>query len=150
MNVKYTDGSNEDFITLCHQLDVYLNDLVGGEANRAQYIRYNALLDIHDVWVAYLDHCPVGCASYRKISSDVAEIKRVYVHAACRCRGIAKHLIAELETYARQQGYRKLLLETGRPLVAATQLYQRLGYVQVDRYGPYVDMPESICMEKLL
>ena len=53
MKFVYTDGSNLDFIELCHELDGVLNELVGGEANRAEYIPYNQLDDIHNVIVAY-------------------------------------------------------------------------------------------------
>lgn len=148
MTILHTDGAHSDFIELCHQLDAYLNDLVGGEENRAEYIPYNELTDIHDVWVAYANGSAVGCASYKKISSDVAEVKRVFVHPEYRGKGIAEHLMMALETNARQQGYHRLLLETGESLVAATQLYKKLGYRIVDNYGPYIDMPESLCMEK--
>ena len=48
MRFIYTDGNNKDFIELCHLLDDFLNELVGGERNRAQYIPYNKLDDIHD------------------------------------------------------------------------------------------------------
>ncbi|MGL5434524.1 MAG: GNAT family N-acetyltransferase [Lachnospiraceae bacterium] len=150
MIVRYTDGTDSDFIELCYQLDTYLNNLVGGEENRAEYIPHNALHDIHDVWVAYESNVPIGCASYKKISSNTAELKRVFVCAEYRGNKIAEQLILELESKARQQGYRRLVLETGEPLIAATHLYRKLGYRVIDNYGPYVDMPESICMEKQL
>ena len=51
MRFIYTDGNNKDFIELRHLLDDFLNELVGGERNRAQYIPYNKLDDIHDVIV---------------------------------------------------------------------------------------------------
>ncbi len=41
MRFEYTDGNNKDFIELCHGLDDFLNELVGGEENRAEYIPYN-------------------------------------------------------------------------------------------------------------
>ena len=53
MRFIYTNGENPDFIELCHYLDNFLNELVGGEKNRAEYIPYNKLDDIHDVIVAY-------------------------------------------------------------------------------------------------
>ena len=53
MKFEYTDGHNKDFIELCHGLDEFLNELVGGEENRAEYIQYNKLDDIHDVVIAY-------------------------------------------------------------------------------------------------
>ena len=30
MKFEYTDGHNKDFIELCHGLDEFLNELVGG------------------------------------------------------------------------------------------------------------------------
>lgn len=53
MRFIYTDGGDPDFIELCHYLDNFLNELVGGEEKRAEYIPYNQLDDIHDVIVAY-------------------------------------------------------------------------------------------------
>ena len=63
MQIKITNGQDKDFIQLCHALDRFLNKLVGGEENRAQYIPYNTLDDIHDVLVAYENNTPIGCAS---------------------------------------------------------------------------------------
>lgn len=62
----YTDGNNSDFIELCHRLDDFLNKLVGGEENRASYIPYNKLDDIHDVILVYDNDIPIGCASFKK------------------------------------------------------------------------------------
>ena len=41
MRFEYTDGRNPNFIKLCHELDEFLNELVGGEENRLEYIPYN-------------------------------------------------------------------------------------------------------------
>ena len=59
MRFIFTDGGNPDFIELCHCLDEFLNGLVGGEENRAEYIPYNRLDDIQDVIIAYDDAVPV-------------------------------------------------------------------------------------------
>ena len=68
MRFIYTDGGNSDFVELCHCLDEFLNGLVGGEENRAEYIPYNRLDDIYDVIIAYDDAIPVGSASFKKYS----------------------------------------------------------------------------------
>lgn len=56
----------------------------------------------------------------------------------------------ELENVAKAKGYRYLILESGEPLVAAMALYKNIGYVTIPNYGPYIDMPDSICMKKKL
>ena len=150
MRFVYTDGSNLDFMELCHELDDFLNELVGGEENRAEYILYNQLDDIHNVIVAYDDDIPVGSVSFKKYDDECAEVKRVFVKEEYRNKGIANELMELLENTAREQGYRYLILESGAPLVAAMALYRKIGYKVIPNYGQYRDMPDSICMKKEL
>lgn len=150
MRYIYTDGRNSDFIELCHSLDDFLNELVGGEQNRAEYILYNQLEDIHDVIIAYDDDVPVGSASFKKYDDECAEVKRVFVTQAYRGKGISNKLMELLEDAARKRGYQYLILESGEPLVAAMALYRKIGYKVIPNYGQYKDMPESICMKKEL
>ena len=126
MRFIYTDGSNLDFIELCHDLDNFLNELVGGEENRAEYIPYNQLDDIHDVIVVYDDDIPVGSASFKKYDDECAEVKRVFIKQEHRRKGIASKLMELLENVAREQGYHYLVLESGEPLIAAMALYRKI------------------------
>lgn len=150
MRFIYTDGDNPDFIELCHGLDDFLNELVGGEENRAEYLPYNRLDDIHNVIIAYDDTIPVGSASFKKYDNECAEVKRVFVKREYRGKGISNKLMELLEKAAREQGYRYLVLESGEPLVAAMALYKKIGYQTIPNYGQYKDMPDSICMKKKL
>ena len=150
MRFVYTVGSSLDFMELCHELDDFLNELVGGEENRAEYILYNQLDDIHNVIVAYDDDIPVGSVSFKKYDDECAEVKRVFVKEEYRNKGIANELMELLENTAREQGYRYLILESGAPLVAAMALYRKIGYKVIQNYGQYRDMPDSICMKKKL
>lgn len=150
MRYVYTDGCNSDFIELCHGLDNFLNELVGGEENRAEYIPYNQLDDIHNVIIAYDDAIPVGCAGFKKYDDECAEVKRVFVRQEYRGKGISNKLMELLENVAREQGYCYLVLESGEPLVAAMALYRKIGYKIIPNYGQYKDMPDSICMKKKL
>ena len=150
MRFVYTDGNNKDFIDLCHMLDDFLNELVGGEQNRAKYIPYNKLDDIYDVIVAYDGDISVGCAGLKKYDEENAEVKRVFIKSEYRGRGISKILMSMLEERARKKGYKYLILESGEQLVAAMVLYRKLDYKIIPNYGQYKDMPESICMRKIL
>lgn len=67
-----------------------------------------------------------------------------------RRKGFAKFIMQALEQKARDNGYSKLILETGNVLRAAMQLYGDIGYEVIENYGQYADMPESVCMAKLL
>lgn len=150
MKFAYTDGSNSDFIELCHDLDNFLNELVGGEENRAEYIPYNQLDDIHDVIVVYDDDIPVGSASFKKYDDECAEVKRVFIKQEYRGRGISNKLMEMLENTAREQGYSYLILESGEELATAMAMYRKFGYKVIPNYGQYKNMPDSICMKKKL
>ncbi len=150
MRFEYTDGYNKDFIALCHELDKFLNELVGGEENRAKYIPYNKLDDIHDVVIAYDNDVPVGSASFKKYDEENAEVKRVFVKKEYRGQGISNELMKMLERRAREKGFKYFILESGEPLVAAMALYRKIGYKVIPNYGQYVGMKESVCMKKRL
>lgn len=150
MRFEYTDGSNKDFIELCRGLDEFLNEIAGGEENRAEYIQYNKLDDIHDVVIAYDNGNPVGCAAFKKYDGRNAEVKRVFIKKECRGLGISKELMKMLEERAREKGFKYFILESGEPLTAAMALYRKIGYEIIPNYGQYADMPESVCMRKEL
>lgn len=150
MRIEYTDGRDRNFIELCHELDDFLNEIVGGEENRAEYLQYNKLDDIHDVVVAYENDVPVGSASFKKYDDECAEVKRVFVKQEYRGRGISNILMKMLEERAREKGFKYFILESGEPLVSAMALYRKSGYKVIPNYGQYVDMEESVCMKKKL
>lgn len=150
MRFEYTDGCNKDFISLCHALDDFLNQLVGGEENRAEYIPYNTLDDIRNVIVVYDGDQAIGCASFKRYDEVCAEVKRVFICDEYRGKGISRELMKRLENLAREKGYDYFILESGEPLIAAMGLYRAIGYQVIPNYGPYVDMSESVCMKKKL
>lgn len=150
MKYVYTDGCDRDFIELCHELDSFLNEIVGGEENRATYIPYNKLDSIHDVIVVYNGDTPIGCAAFKKYDDLHAEVKRVFIKKEYRGRGISRCLMENLEKAAKNKGYKYFILESGEPLVAAMALYRKTGYKVIPNYGQYKDMTDSVCMMKEL
>ena len=150
MRCIHTGGRNPAFICLCLELDAYLNELAGGEENRAQYVPLNKLDFIDDAFIVLDGELPIGCAAFKRFDENTAEVKRVFVKPEYRGRGIAREILELLEQAAKEQGYTRLVLETGAPLVAAHRLYVSIGYTVIPNYGPYADMVESICMEKQL
>lgn len=148
MEFIYTDGTNPDFISLCKLLDEDLNEAVGGEKQRKQYIQYNTLENIHDVVLLCDGGLPIACAGFKFYQTGIAEVKRVFLRKEYRGEGISKQLLSALEKKAKAQGYTSLILETGKPLKAAMGLYRKMGFRIIENYGPYQNMPESVCMQK--
>lgn len=100
--------------------------------------------------VAWINGAPVGCGAVRPFNGDEGEVKRVYVAPKARNRGVAGLIMIEIERIALSLGYASLRLETGTLQPYAIRLYERLGYLPIPPYGPYVDDPRSRCFAKCI
>ncbi|GAB3654806.1 GNAT family N-acetyltransferase [Nocardioides korecus] len=108
-------------------------------------------------FVGYLDDVPVATGAWR-LRSDVvvdglgrsAEVKRMYVAAPGRRRGLARLVLAHLEDTARLAGAEVMVLETGDRQPEAIALYESSGYVAVSGFGFYRDSPISRCFARVL
>lgn len=149
-HIVTANNTNRHFIELCRELDRYLDDIAGGRANRAQYLPYNNADGVNEVFLVYVNGTPAGCAALKLYDAATGEIKRVFVKDGFRGRGLSLLLMQALEAKARKLDLRALILETGAPIKEAMGLYAKLGYVVTACYGPYLDMPDSICMRKEL
>ena len=78
-------------------------------------------------YVARADKVALGCVASCDCGAYV-EVKRLFVPGAGRGKGVARALMARLETDARASGKQSVKLETGDALKAATALYRSLGY----------------------
>lgn len=101
--------------------------------------------------VAYQEGRPAGCGCFRVTEDEsVVEIKRMYVKDEFRGQGIASAILEELERWAKEEGKRRAILETGNKQPEAIALYIKKGYVRTENYGPYIDSEQSVCMAKEL
>ena len=91
----------------------------------------------------------IGHAALRPYG-DALEVKRVFVAATARGRGLAQMLMTEMETIARERGITKLLLQTGGLQISAIHLYERLGYLPIPSFRQYDAVPGGRCFEKAL
>ena len=91
----------------------------------------------------------IGCVGYVNKGS-YAEVKRLFVSQEFRRQGVARVLMAELESRAFGAGYTVLRLETGTHQPESIALYESLGYRIRRPFGGYIDDPLSVFMEKKL
>jgi ribosomal protein S18 acetylase RimI-like enzyme len=88
--------------------------------------------------LALIGHKPAGCIALRKISDDVCEMKRLYVRDNYKGLGIGKKLINLILEEATRIGYRFIRLDTLPSMKKAQDLYQALGFYDIE---PYVYNP---------
>ncbi|MBS1606184.1 MAG: GNAT family N-acetyltransferase [Bacteroidetes bacterium] len=143
-----TDSENPDFRQLVSRLDHYLASIDGDE--HAFYAKLNKTDLMREVIVAYEDKIPVGCGAIRTYSSEAMEVKRMYVLPEKRGMGIASVVLAALEEWAKELGFKKTVLETGKRQPEAIALYTNRGYTVTPNYGQYAGVENSVCFEKML
>lgn len=143
-----SDSSHADFLSLVILLDEDLAMRDGEE--HAFYAQFNKVDSLKNVLVAYEDGTAIACGAFKPFATDKVEIKRMFVKKEYRGKGISKKILSELENWAGTLGYRSCVLETGKKQVEAIQLYKDAGYTFIPNYGQYVNIENSICMEKSL
>lgn len=143
-----TDKTNADFQHLVKLLDADLA-LRDGE-DHAFYAPFNTSVNLQAVLVAYENNQPVGCGAFKAFGESRVEIKRMFVLPNFRGRGVALRILQELETWARESGYTTAVLETGKKQPEAIRLYQKAGYQIIPNFGPYTNVENSVCMEKVM
>jgi putative acetyltransferase len=94
----------------------------------------------------------IACGGAKLMQDDgrYGEIKRVFVLPEHRGKGLARAIMATLESLLRREGYPLARLETGISQPEALGLYRTLGYVERTPFGAYRPDPLSVFMEKRL
>ncbi|RKT53978.1 ribosomal protein S18 acetylase RimI-like enzyme [Saccharothrix australiensis] len=98
--------------------------------------------DLSAFFVGSVDGRPLGCAGFRMVTGETAELKRLFVHSAARGLGGGAALLAAVEEAAVSIGATTVRLDTRADLVEARRLYARHGYREVapfncDRYADH-------------
>lgn len=143
-----TNPANPDFQRLVNELD---KDLAtkNGETN-SFFAQFNKLDTIQYAVVANEFNKSIGCGAMKLYDSGAVEIKRMFVPPEHRGFGIAGKMLAELQLWAKELGYRKCILETGDQMFEAIRLYEKNNFKRIPNYGQYLGVKSSICFEKEL
>jgi ribosomal protein S18 acetylase RimI-like enzyme len=85
--------------------------------------------------VATLEGRPVGCGALKFPPEGPTEIKRLWVAATARGRGVGRRLLTGLEDRAAAAGGRLVRLDTNGTLTEAIAMYRSTGYREVDAFN---------------
>lgn len=148
--VHYVRTGAEDpgFRRLVRCLDDELAARDGAE--HGFYHQFNGLDGLDRVVLAVCQGAPVACGAMKAFGEDALEVKRMFTSAAHRGLGLGGGVLRALEAWAREDGYARIVLETGRRQPEAIALYTKHGYCRIANYGPYAGVENSVCFEKIL
>lgn len=147
-SISRTSSDDKAFQQLVIELDKELAIRDGDE--HAFYDQFNKITTIKHVILVYEEDKAVGCGALKEYNADRMEIKRMYVPLDKRGQGIASLIVQALESWAKELGYSKCILETGVNQPEAIRLYKKNNYTIIPNYGQYAGMVNSVCFQKAL
>jgi ribosomal protein S18 acetylase RimI-like enzyme len=76
----------------------------------------------------------VGSVAIRRISTEIAELKRMYVQPSYQQKGIGQKLLEEAFILAKNYNYQYIRLDTLNHMLPAINLYTKNGFYQIPAY----------------
>jgi putative acetyltransferase len=147
MTIAFESPEQPEVIALIAELDAYQDTLYPPESRHA--LDLASLKQPNVLFAVARDHTgqAIGCGAL-VLCPGFGEIKRMYVSPRGRGQGVARKLLALLESQAISAGCKLFKLETGPYQHEALALYASAGYERRGPFGNYTDDPLSVFMQK--
>jgi putative acetyltransferase len=147
--VAFESPDQPEVIALIAELDAYQDKLYPPESRHQLDLESLKQPNVLFAVARDSEGVAIGCAAI-VLYPEFGELKRMYVHPRGRGQGIAKKLMALLESCAIGAGCKQLMLETGPYQPEALALYAAAGYERRGPYADYTNDPLSVYMQKHL
>jgi putative acetyltransferase len=147
MTIAFESPDQPEVIALIAELDAYQDTLYPPESRH--YLDLAFLQQSNVFFAVARDPAgrAIGCGAV-VLYPEYGELKRMYVCPRSRGQGIAKTILALLESQAIRSGCKLLKLETGPYQPEALALYASAGYEHREPFGDYANDPLSVFMQK--
>ena len=146
LTIEYADPKHPEITALLQQSHALMLSLYNDEEN--YFLSIDALCAPHiRFFGAQLEGRFVGCGALA-LMDGYGELKSMFTDPSARGKGVAKSILAAIESEAQRNGLDRIALETGWLLKEAVALYRRLGFQECGPFGNYPDSPASLFMAK--
>lgn len=94
-------------------------------------------IDTHfeQFWCLTYNGTVLGSVAVRRFCDDTAELKALYLSENLRDQGWGFKLLDLAVSYARERGYRRMVLDSMKSYTAARHLYDKFGFKEIDSYN---------------
>jgi putative acetyltransferase len=149
MTIAFELPDQPEVIALIAELDAYQDTLYPPQSRHT--LDLASLKQPNVLFAVARDNVgrAIGCGAI-VLHPEFGELKRMYVSPRGRGQGVAKKLLALLESQAIRSGCKLLKLETGPYQHEALALYASAGYERRGPFGDYTNDPLSVFMQKHL
>ncbi|HEU0293400.1 MAG TPA: GNAT family N-acetyltransferase [Anaerolineales bacterium] len=134
--------------------------IFGGTRPLEDFIAYHEsiheLKDMDDIQKSYFDNGGtflvmfrdgemICTGAIRTWKDDICELKRLWLLAEYHGQGLGYYMLQELLSFSRQQGYKRIRLETDPVAQSrALEFYRRIGFYEIPGY---TDRGDEVAME---
>lgn len=144
MNINIDDLASGDVINLLeeHLADMYATS----PAESVHALDLSALKSSQITFFsARVEGSLAGCVAIKKLNHNEAELKSMRTVRKLRGQGVASKLLIFVIEFAKQQGYKKISLETGTQeyFEPARNLYHKHTFVDCGPFSDYRSDPSS-------
>ena len=147
MHVALESPDQPEVISLIAELDAYQDTLYPPESRHSLDLTSLKQPNVVFVVARNASGQAIGCGAV-VVNAEYGELKRMYVHPHSRGAGVARKVLAFLESTAKSFGCKLLRLETGPSQPEALGLYAGCGYERRGPFGEYTNDPLSVFMQK--
>lgn len=108
------------------RFEQYISMAINGELQQLQDIFSESKRNAF--WVVEIEERIIGMCGIEACGADATELRRMYLDARYRGRGLAQRMLQCAEARARKLGFAKLVLSTAEVHRAAIAFYRKTGY----------------------
>lgn len=130
----------DDVRALVQALNEYTYGLTPAEYRHHMTVEQMAQPDTTLFVARGADGAALGMGAIRRHGNGVAEVKRMFVKPEARGMGVGGAILSRIEALAREEGFSRVVLETGSNFDAAKRIYERSGFATCE---PVLDYPPS-------
>src|SRR5215207_6686384 len=94
VTLKRTDSGDSNFQNLVAMLDADL--AIRDGKDHSFFAQFNKIDSIKHVIVAFYHNEPAGCGAIKNFNADTMEVKRMFVKAELRGKGVAREILSAL------------------------------------------------------
>ena len=123
---------SDDVRALVSALNAFTFELTPAEYRHHMTVEQMAQPDTTLFVARATDGAPLGLGALRRHANGVGEVKRMFVTPEARGLGVGGAIVREIEALAREEGFTRLVLETGSNFDAARRVYERAAFHTCD------------------
>jgi len=131
----YTKNDKQEVIEMVTDI---LGEMFNGDPTEFKLLKeFNITKDYIYYLVAIVNGNIVGTGALKKLNKKEVRLKRMYVMAEYRGRGIAQKILDQLIQYAKKQKFKRILFHTYPIMKNARQFHKRNGFIETTGKDPY-------------